>query len=89
MTAAYYTMRARGGYAGFINTGGQIGGLTAPLVVGAIVKTSADVVAANIFDGIEAGSEDIFPDVFAQAIGAQWLHDPKAVQTQFVPAQSK
>jgi len=31
---------ARGGYAGFINTGGQIGGLAAPLVVGAIVKAS-------------------------------------------------
>lgn len=30
----------RGGYSGFINTGGQIGGLTAPLVVGAIVKAS-------------------------------------------------
>jgi MFS-type transporter involved in bile tolerance (Atg22 family) len=40
---------ARGGYAGFINTGGQIGGLTAPLVVGAIVKTSGSYNGGFIF----------------------------------------
>jgi sugar phosphate permease len=40
---------ARGGYAGFINTGGQIGGLTAPLVVGGIVKASGSYNGGFIF----------------------------------------
>ncbi|SAL77181.1 major facilitator transporter [Caballeronia choica] len=40
---------ARGGYAGFINTGGQIGGLTAPLVVGGIVKASGSYNGGFVF----------------------------------------
>jgi NAD(P)-dependent dehydrogenase (short-subunit alcohol dehydrogenase family) len=46
-------------------------------------KTSAKVVAANIFDGIDADLDDIFPDEVSRAIGEQWLEDPKAVEMRF------
>ncbi|GAA0386996.1 SDR family oxidoreductase [Streptomyces luteireticuli] len=41
--------------------------------------TTADVARA-IVDGIEAGAEEIFPDPFAEQIGEEWSHDPKAVE---------
>jgi MFS transporter, ACS family, D-galactonate transporter len=41
--------RARGGFAGLINTGGQIGGMASPLVVGYIVKASGSFNAAFLF----------------------------------------
>lgn len=43
-------------------------------------KASPEAVARNIFDGIAAGVDDIFPDEVAKTIGSQWLKDPKAVE---------
>jgi NAD(P)-dependent dehydrogenase (short-subunit alcohol dehydrogenase family) len=46
-------------------------------------KTSAADVAAAILDGIAAGEEDIFPDPFAIAFGAQFGSSPKDAERQF------
>jgi hypothetical protein len=37
-----------------------------------IPKASADSVARAIFDGLEAGEEDIFPDPMSQTLAAGW-----------------
>jgi NAD(P)-dependent dehydrogenase (short-subunit alcohol dehydrogenase family) len=37
-----------------------------------IPKTSTEIVAMGIFDGLERGEEDIFPDPFSQAMAEGW-----------------
>jgi NAD(P)-dependent dehydrogenase (short-subunit alcohol dehydrogenase family) len=48
-----------------------------------IPKTPASEVAAAILEGIEAGTEDIFPDPMSQQVYAAWRTDHKAVERQF------
>jgi len=48
-----------------------------------LAKTSPDVVAKAIVDGIERGDEDILPDPMAQQVFDQWSHNPKAVERMF------
>lgn len=43
-------------------------------------KTSPDVVAKGIIDGVEQGLEDIAPDPASRELVATWLRDPKAVE---------
>ncbi len=45
-------------------------------------KTSPESVAEAILDGVEAGTEDIFPDPFAATFGAQFESSPKASERQ-------
>jgi NAD(P)-dependent dehydrogenase (short-subunit alcohol dehydrogenase family) len=45
-------------------------------------KTAPEDVANEILDGVEAGTEDIFPDPFAVAFGEQFHSSPKAVERQ-------
>lgn len=47
-----------------------------------IDKTPALDVANAILDGIEAGTQEILPDVVALAQGAQYLANPKALEQQ-------
>ena len=47
-------------------------------------KASPQHVANNILDGVEAGTEDIFPDPFAAAFGEQFQLSPKASERQMV-----
>lgn len=57
-----------------------------------IPKTSPESVAAGIFDGLENGEEDIFPDPMSQSIAEGWRTGvAKAFERQlaaFVPAQA-
>lgn len=46
-------------------------------------KASASDVADSIVEGIEAGTEDIFPDPMSQQIYSAWKVDHKAVERQF------
>ena len=48
-----------------------------------VPKASPAVVAANVLQGVEAGDEDIFPDVMARNMYAAWRQDHKAVERQF------
>ncbi len=50
-------------------------------------KTSPDVAANAILDGLEAGREEIFPDPFAEQIGGLFLKDPKGLERQFGVAE--
>ena len=43
-------------------------------------KTSTEDVAAAILDGIEAGTEEIFPDPVAAQLGAVYAGNPKALE---------
>lgn len=43
-------------------------------------KARPEVVAHNLFAGIAAGVDDIWPDDAAMSIGALWRRDPKAVE---------
>lgn len=45
-------------------------------------KTSADDCARAILEGIEAGTEDIFPDGMSTAMGAAFLASPKQLEGQ-------
>jgi NAD(P)-dependent dehydrogenase (short-subunit alcohol dehydrogenase family) len=45
-------------------------------------KTSADDCAKAILEGIEAGTEDIFPDGMSAAMGAAFLASPKELEGQ-------
>jgi short-subunit dehydrogenase len=45
-------------------------------------KTSPQDVAKAILDGIEAGTEDIFPDPFAVTFGEQFHASPKGSERQ-------
>jgi NAD(P)-dependent dehydrogenase (short-subunit alcohol dehydrogenase family) len=49
----------------------------------AMSKTSPQVVARAMLDGVEAGTEDIFPDPMSQQVYAAWWQDHKAVERQF------
>jgi hypothetical protein len=44
------------------------------------------VIARMIFEGINAGLDDIFPDEMSKAIGSQWLKDPKSVEKSLAEA---
>jgi len=46
----------------------------------AAAKAKPELVAHNIFEGVSAGLEDIFPDEMSKAFGAQWFKDPKAME---------
>jgi NAD(P)-dependent dehydrogenase (short-subunit alcohol dehydrogenase family) len=46
-------------------------------------KTSPQVVARGILDGLEQGLEDIAPDPMSLEVLAKWRRDPKAVEHQF------
>ena len=46
-------------------------------------KTSAQDVAKAIVEGINAGTEDIFPDPMSRQLYAAWAADHKAVEKQF------
>jgi NAD(P)-dependent dehydrogenase (short-subunit alcohol dehydrogenase family) len=46
-------------------------------------KTPPGSIAAAVLAGIEAGTEDIFPDPMSQALYAQWVADHKSVERQF------
>jgi len=49
-----------------------------------IPKASPESAAVGIFDGLERGEEDIFPDPTSQAIAAAWHTGvPKALERQF------
>lgn len=56
-----------------------------------IPKTSPSVVAKGIFDGVEKGEEDIFPDPQSASVAESWLSSSmKALEHRFaalVPAQ--
>jgi hypothetical protein len=61
-----------------------------PLLIrsrGAIVdipKTSPESVAGAIFDGVQSGEEDIFPDPMAQSMAESWRSGAaKALERQF------
>ena len=45
-------------------------------------KAAPAAVASAILDGIESGTEDIFPDAMSEALYAQWLDNHKAVERQ-------
>jgi NAD(P)-dependent dehydrogenase (short-subunit alcohol dehydrogenase family) len=49
----------------------------------AVPKTPALDVALATLDGVEAGSEDIFPDSMAQQVYSAWRQDHKAIERQF------
>ncbi|MEK6746190.1 MAG: SDR family oxidoreductase [Pseudomonadota bacterium] len=46
-------------------------------------KTSPEVTAKNIVDGIIAGEEDIFPDAMSKQVGETWANNPKELERQF------
>jgi len=49
-----------------------------------IPKASAESVARAIFDGVERGEEDIFPDPMSESIAEGWRGGvPKALERQF------
>jgi NAD(P)-dependent dehydrogenase (short-subunit alcohol dehydrogenase family) len=49
-----------------------------------IPKASPESAAVGIFDGLEKGEEDIFPDPASQSIAASWQDGvPKALERQF------
>jgi short-subunit dehydrogenase len=48
-----------------------------------LAKISPEAAANAILDGIEARSEDIFPDPFSEQLGALYARDPKAVEVQY------
>jgi NAD(P)-dependent dehydrogenase (short-subunit alcohol dehydrogenase family) len=45
-------------------------------------KTPPEDVANRVLEGVEAGTEDIFPDPFAVAFGEQFHSSPKSVERQ-------
>src|SRR5690349_21057228 len=46
-------------------------------------KTSPEAVAREILAGLEAETEDIFPDPMAKQLYSQWAVDHKAIEHQF------
>lgn len=46
-------------------------------------KDSPETVAKNVVKGIEAGTEDIFPDAMSQQVGEAYFASPKAIEKQF------
>ena len=55
----------------------------------AMEKTSPQDVAAAILDGVEAGTEDIFPDAFSVGFGEQFHSSPKASEQQIAAMVSE
>jgi NAD(P)-dependent dehydrogenase (short-subunit alcohol dehydrogenase family) len=49
-----------------------------------MVKTAPEAAVNAILDGLEDEQEEIFPDPMAQELGKLFLHDPKALEQQFV-----
>ena len=49
-------------------------------------KATPQGVAKEILDGIDAGTEDIFPDAMAAQAGTTWLAEPKNLERQFAGA---
>jgi hypothetical protein len=47
-----------------------------------VEKTSPVVAAIAIVAGVEAGTEEIFPDPISQGMGAAYLADPKSLERQ-------
>ena len=48
-----------------------------------IPKSSPELVARGIFDGVESGEEDIFPDPISQSMAESWHNSaPKAMERQ-------
>lgn len=45
-------------------------------------KTSPNVVAKAVLDGVENGAEDIYPDPTSEGMHTAYLSDPKAVEKQ-------
>lgn len=55
-----------------------------------IAKTSPDSVARAIFDGVQKGEEEIFPDPMSEAIAEDWRSSVvKALQRQFAAYADK
>jgi NAD(P)-dependent dehydrogenase (short-subunit alcohol dehydrogenase family) len=48
-----------------------------------IDKTTPEVAAHAILDGLEAGQEEIFPDPFARQLGELYSRAPKTVEEQY------
>jgi NAD(P)-dependent dehydrogenase (short-subunit alcohol dehydrogenase family) len=71
---ARHGITVHGGFPGAVDTD-MIRSFTLP-------KTPAIDVARAVLDGIEAGTEDIFPDPMAQQLYAAWRQDHKAVERQ-------
>lgn len=46
-------------------------------------KTSPQIVAAAIIEGIENGTEDIFPDPMSEQMSQVWLQNPKGLEQAF------
>jgi NAD(P)-dependent dehydrogenase (short-subunit alcohol dehydrogenase family) len=53
-----------------------------------LAKTSAADVAGAIVDGIEAGTEEIYPDPMAVTIGSAYAASPKALERQIASQQA-
>lgn len=51
-------------------------------------KTSPRAIAAAVVSGIEAGSEDIFPDAMSAELYESWRTDHKSVERQFAELQT-
>ena len=52
-------------------------------------KTSPEVAALAILDGLEAGSEEIFPDPMSRQLGQLFLESPKALERQVAAPQAE
>jgi len=39
-----------------------------------------------VLDSVEAGADDIFPDMMSQEVASVWLHDPKELERRFSAA---
>ena len=48
-----------------------------------LTKASPLDVANAVFDGVEAGLEDIYPDAMSRGAADVWRRDPKALERQF------
>jgi NAD(P)-dependent dehydrogenase (short-subunit alcohol dehydrogenase family) len=51
-----------------------------------VEKASPESVARAVFDGVEKGEEDIFPDPMSESLAESWRSSPvKALERQFAP----
>jgi NAD(P)-dependent dehydrogenase (short-subunit alcohol dehydrogenase family) len=48
-----------------------------------IPKSAARDVVTEVFEGLESGAEDIFPDPFSREAHAVWQRDPKSLERRF------
>jgi NAD(P)-dependent dehydrogenase (short-subunit alcohol dehydrogenase family) len=69
------SVRLSGAYPGGIDTD-MLSGLDAP-------KSSPQIVAQGILDGLEAGELEIFPDPVARLLGGIWLANPRYCKQLF------